>query len=149
MVDSTHFKLTLTAKPTKYLVDADVCTIIKPQASNSYQYSSALNKLGPSVYTSYNCIRWTTPQANLSITNLINSSPRYVEFTFTFTAPMTWTGFVYSDFVNLNESDSLISLSSNFTVTYQSTGTQSFKLKLTPNSGTYFLNTIFCAITKP
>lgn len=78
MVDSTHFKLTLTAKPTKYLVDADVCTIIKSQASNSYQYSSALNKLGPSVYTSYNCIRWTTPQANLSITNLINSLPRYV-----------------------------------------------------------------------
>jgi hypothetical protein len=60
---------------------------------------------------------------------------------------MDFTGFVYSNFVNLNDSDPVLSLVTDFTITYTTTDDYNFKLKLTPNTGIYFGNTIFCAVS--
>lgn len=61
---------------------------------------------------------------------------------------MDFTGFVYSNFVNLNDSDPVLTLTTDFTVTYTMIDDYNFKLKLTPNPTVYFTNIIFCAISK-
>jgi hypothetical protein len=71
-VDTATFKLQLTPIPTKFLVNENLCTVIKAESINLYQYSVDLNKIGPSVYTSFLCPVWSTPQVSLAITNIVN-----------------------------------------------------------------------------
>jgi hypothetical protein len=61
---------------------------------------------------------------------------------------MDFAGLVYSDFVNLNQNDALMTLGNNFTTTFTVVDNLNFKLKLTPNLGIYFTDVLFCALTK-
>jgi hypothetical protein len=147
-VDATTFKLTLTPVPTKYLVAATVCTIIKPEAVNPVQFSQAVNKLAPSVYTSFNCLTWSTPQVTMSISNIVTQATKSIEWTFTFSSPMTFTGFVYTDFLFFNTTDGANSITSDFTYLYTMIDTQSFKVKITAIPNIFFGNSTFCAVSK-
>jgi hypothetical protein len=60
---------------------------------------------------------------------------------------MDFTGFVYTDFVILHQTDASITLSTDFITTFSIVDDRNFKLKLTPNLGLYFDNVIFCAKT--
>ena len=146
-VDPQTFKLMLTPNPTKYLINDNFCTKINPLASNPYMYSLALNRLDFSVYTMFNCIIWETPKVNLSITHYINPLDKYLEFTFTFTSEMDWTGFLYQNFLYLNQSDQRLIFANDITVVYSLIDNWSFKLRLTGNLGVYFTDTLFCSIS--
>jgi hypothetical protein len=146
-VDPQTFTLTLTPNPTKYLANENFCTIINPEATNPYTHSLALNKLDFSVYSMSNCIIWNTPKVNLTISHYINFLDEYLEFTFTFTSEMDWTGFLYGSFVNLNQSDPLVIFARDITVVYSVIDGWSFKLRLTGNLGVFFTDTLFCAIS--
>ena len=148
VINSTSFKLSLTAKPTKYLINENFCTLVTSEATNPYQYSLSIKRFDSTIYTMSKCVIWSTPQVNLSISNFIDPISRYLEFTFTFTSPMDFTGFLYTDFLDLNESDTLLNLAGDFTNTYTMVDDKNFKLRLTPNLGLYFTSVIFCAITK-
>jgi hypothetical protein len=100
------------------------------------------------IYTMSDCIIWSTPQVNLAISSSINPVSRYLEFIFTFTSNMDFTGFAHSDFVILNQSNVSMTLATDFVTTLTVVDERSFKLKLTPNLGLYFDNVIFCAVTK-
>ena len=149
VVDSTHFKLNLTPKPNKYLVNTNICTNILPQASNPYQYSLSLNKLSPSVYTTTNCVLWSTPQAGMTLKGQVDSSQTFGEFIFEFADSMNFGGFVHTDFVFFNGSNVSLDMINDFTVTYTMINATSFKLKLAPNPMVYFTDTTFCAVTYP
>lgn len=149
VVDSTHFKLKLTPKSNKYLVNTNICTNILPQASNPYQYSLALNKLSPSVYTTTNCVLWSTPQAGMTVNGYVDPSQTFGEFIFEFEDTMNFNGFLHTNFVFFNGSDASLSMVNDFTVTYTMINATSFKLKLLPKPFIYFTDTTFCAITFP
>lgn len=61
---------------------------------------------------------------------------------------MDFTGFIYTNFIDLSENDPLISINTDFTIQQTFVGDQIVKLKLIPNLGVYFANTNFCAKTK-
>jgi hypothetical protein len=146
-VDPQTFTLTLTPNPTKYLVNENFCTIINPEATNPYTHSLTMNKLDFSVYSMSSCIIWNTPKVNLTISHYINFLDKYLEFTFAFTSEMDWTGFIYDNFVDLNQNDPLLIFTRDITVVYSVIDGWSFKLRLTGNLGVFFTDTLFCAIS--
>ena len=143
-VDALSFKVKLTPVPTKYLVAATVCTIIKPEAGNPLQYSQGLNKLAPSVYTSFNCLIWSTPQVTMTISNIVTQATETIEFTFTFSAPIDFTGFDFRNFTNRNKNVSAWSTWNDFNNVYTPVDTMTFKIIVTPKTWTYFSNISFC-----
>jgi hypothetical protein len=147
-VDATSFKLTLTPVPQKYLVAATVCTLIKLEAGNSLQFSLDLNKLAPSVYTSFECEVWSTPQVTMAISNIVSQSSKSIEWIFTFSDPMSLTGFVYTDFVFFNTTDGTNSITGNFSYLYTMVDNLNFKVKMTANPYVFFGNSTFCAVSR-
>ncbi len=148
-VDALSFKVKLTPIPTKYLVTATVCTLVKPEAGNPLQFSQALNKLAPSVYTSSNCLIWSTPQVTMTINNVVTQATETIEFTFTFSAPIDFTGFSYTNFTNANKNISAWDIYNDFTYVYTPINITNFKLSLTPKTWTFFSNTSFCITVEP
>lgn len=147
-VNATTFKLTLTPVPMKYLVAATVCTIIKPEAANPLQFSLTLNKLAPSVYTSFNCLAWSTPQVTMTISNVVTQATKTIEWTFTFSNPIDFTGFDFRNFTDRNKNISAWSISNDFTQIYTPISSTSFKVRLIAKTWTYFSNTTFCVIVE-
>lgn len=132
-----------------YFTDTTFCAITYSQGLTSLQFTANNLKLKPSVYNAYNCIIYSTQKVYLTINSQLDSSLNYLQFIYTFTKDMDFTGFNYNDFVLLNQSDNGIDIGNNFSVIYTTVNTNSFILRLTPNIGTYFNNTTFCTITKP
>jgi hypothetical protein len=60
---------------------------------------------------------------------------------------MDWTGFLYLDFVDLNQSDPSLIFTRDITVVYSEIDAYSFKLRLTGNLGVFFVDDFFCAIS--
>jgi hypothetical protein len=143
-VNALSFKVQLTPKPTKYLVAATFCTLIKSEAVNPLQFSLDLNKLAPSMYTSFKCEVWSTPQVTMVITNTVSQVTKTIEWTFMFSGPMDWTGFDAWDFTNRNKNISAWSIWDDFINTHVPVDATSFKITLTPKTWTYFSNATFC-----
>ena len=82
------------------------------------------------MYTTSNCMTWSTPQAGMSINGYVDVSNTFGEFIFTFDDTMNWVNFDHIDFVYFNGSDSSLSMVNDFIVTYTMLDSVSFKLKL-------------------
>jgi hypothetical protein len=102
VINSTSFKLKLTPKPMVYFTGTTFCAITYPEGSTTLQFSANNMKLNSLVYNAYSCITFSTPKVNMTITNQLDSSLKFLEFIFTFTADMDFTGFLYNDFALLN-----------------------------------------------
>jgi hypothetical protein len=112
------------------------------------QFSLDLNKLAPSVYTSFNCLVWSTPQVTMTINNVVSQSTKSIEWTFTFSDPMSFTGFVYTDFLFFNTTDGTNSITGNFTYLYTMVDNLNFKVTMTANQYVFFGNSTFCVVSK-
>jgi hypothetical protein len=101
-VDGKTFKLTLAPKANKYLVNTNICSVTKTEATASLQYTQLLNKLAPGVYSQSSCKVWSTPMVDMSISNTLSADQMSVEFLFTFTGQMDFSSFSWSQFCVLH-----------------------------------------------
>lgn len=102
ILNATSFSLKLAPKPMKYFTDATFCAVTYPQSSTALQFSANNYKLMSSVYNAYSCITFSTPKVFMTISNQLDSNLKFLQFSYTFSAPMDFTGFVYTNFALLN-----------------------------------------------
>ena len=72
-----------------------------------------------------------------------------MEFTYTFTEAMDWTGFNWQNFLNFNCTNTSIVTSTDFDYVYTPVDALSFKIKLTPKPTKYLVAATVCTLVKP
>jgi hypothetical protein len=147
-VDGKTFKLTLAPKANKYLVNTNICSVTKTEATASLQYTQLLNKLAPGVYSQSSCKVWSTPMVDMSISNTLSADQMSVEFLFTFTGQMDFSSFSWSNFVYFTADNPMVNPNTNFTVTYAAVDSTKFKLLVVPKAMVYLSSTTICAKSK-
>ena len=80
----------------------------------------------------------------MTISNVVTQATETIEWTFTFSGIMDFTGFNYINFTNANKNITTWDIYNDFTYVYTPVDTTNFKVSLTPKTWTYFSNITFC-----
>ncbi len=85
----------------------------------------------------------------MSISSVLASDNMSLEFTYTFSEAMNFTSFNYATFLNFSSDNASVNANTDFSVLYTAVDSTHFKLKLTPLSGKYLVNTNICTNILP
>ncbi len=90
------------------------------------------------------CLSCAIHCPNITITGAPINGGESLEFTYTFTEDMNWSGFVWQDFLSFNCTNTSINIVDDFNYVLVPVNTLSFKIKLTPKPTKYLVASTVC-----